>query len=69
MAKINAFQTSALDGGEWPASLSDCYNPWDNDPVPTGQDYGWTKDAVFKRCRIETKSMRLPRIESRSTRP
>jgi len=34
--KFLAFLTLALDGAEWPASLSSAYTPTERSPVTTG---------------------------------
>jgi hypothetical protein len=56
-----SFSTSALDGGEWSASLPDrALAPRKGPPVPIVQEAGWAPEPVWTQ-RLEEKSS-LPLI-------
>jgi hypothetical protein len=59
-----SFSTSALDGGEWSASLPGRpLAPGKGPPVPVGQEAGWAPELVWTQ-RLEEKSFSpLPGIE------
>jgi hypothetical protein len=43
-----SFSTSALDGGEWPASRPGrAFTPGERTPVPIGQEAGWDPEPVW----------------------
>jgi hypothetical protein len=51
-----SFTNSALDGGEWSASLPGrTLPPAKGPPVPTGQEAGWAPEPVWTQ-RLEEKS-------------
>jgi hypothetical protein len=55
------FSASALDGGEWSASLPGrALAPGRGPPVPIVQEAGWTPESVWTQ-RLEEKSLRLCR--------
>jgi hypothetical protein len=47
------FLTSALDGGEWPASHPGHFTPGERFPVPIGQEGGWASEPVWTLWRKE----------------
>jgi hypothetical protein len=62
------FLTSALDGGEWPASLPGrALAPRKGPPVPIVQEAGWVPETIWTQ-RLEEKSIHLCR-ESNLDRP
>jgi hypothetical protein len=63
---LHAFLISALDGGEWSASCSHCFNPGDNVLGTTGLETGLAQESVWTRWRRE-KCLPLPGIERRSS--
>jgi hypothetical protein len=61
-----SFTTSALDGGEWSASLPGrALPPGKGPPVPIVQEAGWTPEPVWTQ-RLQEKSFAPAGIEPRS---